>query len=124
MEQSKIIDTLETYQEAMRQGRAYPLGVPSTLVGPSWLHRPTSSSYIYLRTLKTSRSTTKSYFFLLYISMYLENIEEHHENLIPPPQPYVPKRSHLGAFSGAPPEGALITEGLYINSMAPPMMCE
>ena len=28
------------------------------------------------------------------------------------------------AFFGAPPEGALITEGLYINSMAPPMMCE
>ena len=45
-----------TNEEAMRQGRA------STLVGPSWLHRPTSSSYIYLRTLKTSRSTTKPYF--------------------------------------------------------------
>ena len=27
-------------------------------------------------------------------------------------------------FSGPPPEGALVTEGLYINSMAPPMMCE
>ena len=27
-------------------------GAPSTLVGPSWLHRPTSSSYIYLRTPK------------------------------------------------------------------------
>ena len=26
------------------------------------------------------------------------NIQEHHENLIPPPQPYVPMRSHLGAF--------------------------
>ena len=60
MEQSKIIDTLETYQEAMRQGRAYPLGVPSTLVGPSWLHRPTSSSYIYLHTLKTSEGTMKT----------------------------------------------------------------
>ena len=41
-------------------GRAHPLDAPSTLVGPSWLHRPTSSSYIYLRTLKTSRSTTKT----------------------------------------------------------------
>ena len=65
-----------------------------------------------------------TYFFLLYIPTYPENIRIDHENLIPPPQPSVLMRSHLGAFSGAPPEGALITEGLYINSMAPPMMCE
>ena len=65
-----------------------------------------------------------TYFFLLYISMYPANIQEHHETLFPPLQPSVPKRSHLGAFFGAPPEGALIIEGLYINSMAPPMMCE
>ena len=38
------------------------MGTPSTLVGPSWLHRPTSSSYIYSYTPKTSRSTTKPYF--------------------------------------------------------------
>ena len=31
---------------------------------------------------------------------------------------------HLGAFSGAPPEGALITEGFYINTIASSMMCE
>ena len=31
-------------------GAPTPLGAPSTLVGPSWLHRPTSSSYMYLRT--------------------------------------------------------------------------
>ena len=37
-------------------------GAPSTLVGPSWLHRPTSSSYICPHTPKTSRSTTKPYF--------------------------------------------------------------
>ena len=65
-----------------------------------------------------------TYFFLLYISIYPTNIQEHHETLFPPPQPSVPKRSHLGSFFGAPPEGASITEGLYINSMAPPMMCE
>ena len=53
-----------------------------------------------------------TYFFLLYISIYPENIQEHHETLFPAPQPSVPKRSHLGAFSGALPEGALITEGL------------
>ena len=65
-----------------------------------------------------------TYFFLLYIPTYPETIEEHHENLIPPPQPSVPKISHLGAFSGAPPEGASITEGFYINTIASPMMCE
>ena len=34
-------------------------GTPSTLVGPSLLHWPNSSSYIYLRTPQISRSTTK-----------------------------------------------------------------
>ena len=37
-------------------------GAPSTLMGPSLLHRRTSSSYIYLRTPKTSMSTTKHNF--------------------------------------------------------------
>ena len=64
-----------------------------------------------------------TYFFLLYILINPENIREHHETLFPPPQPSVPKRSHLGAFSEAPPEGALITEGLYINFVALLMMC-
>ena len=89
----------ETIKEATRQG-----GAPSTLMGPLLLHRPTSSSYISPHTPP--------------------NLQEHHENLIPLPQPSVPERSHLGAFSGAPPEGALIMEGLYINSMASPVMCE
>ena len=45
------------------EGRhACPLGAPPTLVGPSQLHRPTSSFYIYPYTLKTSKSTTKPYF--------------------------------------------------------------
>ena len=64
------------------------------------------------------------YSFLLYIPTYPENIQEHHETLFPPPQPSVPVRSHLGAFSGAPPEGESITEGFYINTIASPMMCE
>ena len=46
------------------------------------------------------------------------------KNLIPPPQPSVPVRSHLGACSEAPPEGASIMEGFYINTIASPMMCE
>ena len=65
-----------------------------------------------------------TYFFRLYILLYPENIQGSHENTSPPPQPSVPLRSHLGAFSGAPPEGESITEGFYINTIASPMMCE
>ena len=91
-------------KEATRQGRAYPPGHALHPRGP--LVAP------------------PTYFFLLYISTYPGNIQEHHETLFPPPQPSVPVRSHLGAFSGALPEGALITEGFYINTIASPMMCE
>ena len=35
-------------------------GAPPTLVGPSWLNRPTSSCYIYPRTPRTSKSTKKT----------------------------------------------------------------
>ena len=65
-----------------------------------------------------------TYFFLLYMFTYPANIHEHHETLFPPPQPSVPKRSHLGAFFGAPLEGESIMEGIYINTIAPPMSCE
>ena len=65
-----------------------------------------------------------TYFFRLYILLYPRNIRESHETTFPPPQPSVPVRSHLGAFSGALPEGELITEGFYINTIASPMMCE
>ena len=65
-----------------------------------------------------------TYFFLLYIPMYPETIEEHHETLFPPLQPSVPVRSHLGAFSGDLSKGDSITEGFYINTIASPMMCE
>ena len=94
----------ETNKEATRQGARLPPGHAVHLRGP--LVAP------------------PTYFFLLYIPTYPQTIGEHHENLIPPPQPSVPVRSHLGAFSGAPPEGALITEGFYINTIASPMMCE
>ena len=56
-------------------------------------------------------------FLRLYISRYPKNIQEHKEKLFPPPQPSVPVRTHLGAFFGAPPEGELITEGFYINTV-------
>ena len=46
----------EINKEATRQGGApAPLGAPPTLMGPSQLHRPTYSSYIY-------PCTTKPYF--------------------------------------------------------------
>ena len=65
-----------------------------------------------------------TYFFLLYIPTYPQTIRYGAKNLFPPPQPSVPVRSHLGAFSGVLPQGALITEGFYINTIASPMMCE
>ena len=65
-----------------------------------------------------------TYSFLLYIPTYPRQIKYGAKNLIPPPQPSVSTRSHLGACSGAPPEGASTTEGFYINTIAPPMKCE
>ena len=65
-----------------------------------------------------------TYFFLLYIFMYPENIQGHHEKLFPLPQYSVSARSDLGAFVGAPPEGESTMEGLYIISKASPMSCE
>ena len=62
--------------------------------------------------------------FRLYILIYPENIREHYKTIFPPPQPSVPVRSDLGAFSGALPEGEFIMEGFYINTIASPMMCE
>ena len=50
-----------------------PIGHAPCLVGPLGGHRCTSSSYIYLRTPKTSRSTTKHNF--------------HHHNLLYPRDP-------------------------------------
>ena len=90
----------ETNMESTRQGVRLP----------PWEHPPLVAQ--------------PTYFFLLYILIYPENIQEHHETLFPPPQPSVPKRSHLGAFSGAPPEGESITEGFYITTTVSPMMCE
>ena len=75
----------ETYEEATRQGARLPPGRALHPRGP--LIAPST------------------YFFILYKSTYPANIQEHHENLIPPPQPSVLERSHLGAFSGAPSEG-------------------
>ena len=65
-----------------------------------------------------------TYFFLLYILIYPENIREYHETLFPPLQPSVPVRSHLGAFFGDLLERESIMEGFYINTIASMMKCE
>ena len=65
-----------------------------------------------------------TYSFLLYIPTYPRTIRRGAKNLIPPPQLSVSTRSHLGACSGAPPEGASTMEGFYINTIASPMKCE
>ena len=52
----------ETNEESTRQGARLPPGRALPLMGPSWLNRPTSSSYIYSYTLKTTRNTMKPYF--------------------------------------------------------------
>ena len=44
-------------------GRAQGGRRAPTLMGPSWLHRPTSFAYIYSYALKTSRGATKSLFY-------------------------------------------------------------
>ena len=65
-----------------------------------------------------------TYSFLLYIPTYPCQIKYGAKNLIPPPQLSVSTRSHLGASSGAPPEGASTMEGFYIITIAPQMKCE
>ena len=65
-----------------------------------------------------------TYFFLLYIPTYPHTIRYGAKNLIPPPQPSVPVRSHLGDFFGDLPEGDSITEGFIILIGASPMMRE
>ena len=85
-------------KEATRQGARLPLGRALHPRGP-------------LAAILTG-------LLLLYILIYPGNIIYGAKTLFPPPQPSVPMRSHLGAFSGAPPEGALITEGFYVNTIA------
>ena len=64
-----------------------------------------------------------TYFFLLCIPTYPRTNRDGAKNLIPPPQLSVSTRSHLGAYSGAPPERVIITEGFYII-IASLMKCE
>ena len=71
----------EAIDATTRVEGAPPTGRAPYLVGPSGVHRRTSSSYIYPRTPKTSRSTTKNYF--------------HHRNLLYPRDPILEPSSTL-----------------------------
>ena len=51
-------------------------------------------------------------------------IAEINKTTFPPPQPSVPVRSHLGAFSGILLEGDSIMEGFYMNTITLPMKRE
>ena len=94
----------QSTRRARGRGRTH---LPQARPPPSWA--PRCSTDVLLPPIYT------------YVPQTIRGI---HENLIPPPQPSVPVRSHLGAFSGALPEGALITEGFYINTIASPMKRE
>ena len=76
----------ETNEEATRQGRALHPHGPLVALLTDLLH--------------------------LYILIYPGNIRYGAKTLFPPPQPSVPVRSHLGGFSGAPPEGGIDHGGL------------
>ena len=95
----------EAFKAATRvEGAPTPTGRPPYLVGPSGGHRPTSSSYIYPRTPKTSKEQAKNYF--------------HRRNLLYPRDPILEPSSALCR------RGKSTTEGLYIISKASPMSCE
>ena len=53
------VDVKQPTRKPRGRGARLP---PKARPPPSWLHRPTSSSYIYLHTLKISQSTMKTQF--------------------------------------------------------------
>ena len=67
--------------EAIEEAATRVPGAPPTLVGPSSVHRPTSSSYIYPCTVKPSGEPLKNYF--------------HHRNLLYPRDPILEPLSAL-----------------------------
>ena len=94
----------EAVEAAMRvEGAPTPTGRAPCLVGPSSIHQPTSSSYIYPRTLKPSGSTTKNF---------------------STTATFCTREIPSEALFGDLPKGESITEGFYINTIASPMMCE
>ena len=84
-------------------GAPTPPGAPSTLVGPLLLHRRTSSSYIYPRTPNDQRRSQNPN--SIAVTFCIHEIPS------------------WGLFRSSA-EGALITEGFYINTIASPMKCE
>ena len=93
-----------SFEEATRQGGVpYPLGAPP----PSWAPRGSPDrllSPIYIHIPRKHPGAPR--------------------NLIPPSQPSVSVRSHLGAFASTLSEGESTMKGIYIISKASPMSCE
>ena len=52
-----------------------------------------------------------TYFFLLYIPIYSENIQEHHRSGVPPPQASVATKHQSGPCSGTLPAGGSLSGG-------------
>ena len=98
-----------TLRQEKKQGATRQGGVPTPQARPPPSWAPVAPS---------------TYSFLLYIPTHPQTTRYGAKNLIPQPQLFVSMRSHLWACSGAPSEGASITEGFYINTIASPMMCE
>ena len=92
-----------TNEEATRQGRAYPLGTPS----PSWAPHGSTD--------------------LLLPPIYIHIPQKHPgapRNPISTAATICTQEIPSWGLFWSSTEGALITEGLYVNSKAPPMMCE
>ena len=85
-------------------GRAQGGRRAPTLVGPTELHRRTSFAYIYTRIPLKHPGEPRNHFSTA--------------------ATFCTREIPSGAFSGDLPEGDLITEGFYINTIASPMMCE
>ena len=56
-------------------------------------------------------TASPTYFFLLYIPIYPENIQDHHRSGVPPPQASVATKNQSGPCSGTLPEGGSLTGG-------------
>ena len=78
-----------------------------------------SGSRLFRKSRSRRFHSVRTPFDILFLR-YPKNIRGSHETTFSPPQPSVPVRSHLGAFSGDLPEGDSIMEGFYINTIASP----
>ena len=88
----------ETRQPRGRRARPRGRRAP-TLVGPSWLHQPTSFAYIYSYTPKTSREPTKNNF--------------HRHNLLYPQDPILEPSPVLRRRGSRPRRASHHLQGIF-----------